>query len=564
MNVRKIIIFLIMILFISSFLPSINATKIDNNTDICNQKIIQTSDIEYEELTIDGNDFDSITGEWQHHGDGRSIEMSKDQGECYASYHFNIDMDSYKGSFKIGVEFKEWGALFISSGPSFLIKNKNTGKYINIWDGICGGIDHPVDNFRWYWKELTGDLNKYIDNGKIYFKIYAHPNVYTVLRSIGLSYDKTDYRALLMTVENYDDPKVTDLTTVRGDFNKVKEALLRSNTPWSLDLLIDDIKPATYNNVKNSLDSLKEKSGLNDITYISYNGHGGTKDTINSQREGDVDDEVLCLKDYTTQGDSGYMRDDEFADYLVEIKGYKIVILDCCKSNGFKDDIIESTPTIAMFMPSDYETQYGYYSPDFGHSFFTFSVISGLSINKYDDEITVNDFYNNLKKSYDSTCDIFFPGIDMSTYPDSISGELAKVVLINGFQNSVPDSLSISGPSEVKINHEARYTFKVEDDDNDYIDLYVFWETSYKKGHFEHFYSKRSGSEIESSFTWTSFNSNTGVSVLARDKYGAVSIWNTMDVKLEKSRGKGINNMHSIFFEKIFNQFPKLYQFLFI
>jgi hypothetical protein len=134
-----------------------------------------------------GRLFYDISGEWRRYDDV-SIQMSKDQGSCNAYYTFDIGVSSVKDSMKIGIEFIEWGAYILSSGPNLYLWDYNKGEWVLKWEGVCGPLNHP-QSYTWFEKTISGDSNRYIKKGIVKLRIYAHENTNTVLRSLRLKYD---------------------------------------------------------------------------------------------------------------------------------------------------------------------------------------------------------------------------------------------------------------------------------------------------------------------------------------------------------------------------------------
>jgi len=100
-----------------------------------------------------------------------------------------------------------------------------------------------------------------------------------------------------------------------------------------------------------------------------------------------------------------------------------------------------------------------------------------------------------------------------------------------GRSNDPPDTPTISGPLEGKIDIDYDFNFSSKDPDGDDIYYYVYWGDNWPiwNGPFP------SGKEIKLNHTWTSKLPYT-ICVKARDEYGFKSNWSSIEFTIPKNK----------------------------
>jgi len=123
-----------------------------------------------------------------------------------------------------------------------------------------------------------------------------------------------------------------------------------------------------------------------------------------------------------------------------------------------------------------------------------------------------------------------------------------------GRLNNPPETPTISGPLEGKIDIEYSINFSATDPEGDDVYFYVYWGDSWPiwYGPFP------SGKEIKLNHTWTSKLSYT-IRVKAKDEYGFRSNWTTKEIIIPKTK----SNEHNInIFSLFYKQFPNMVMLL--
>ncbi len=147
--------------------------------------------------------------------------------------------------------------------------------------------------------------------------------------------------ALLIGVNDYEDPEIDDLSGAVNDVNNLYEVLVRELAiPKDNIAVLKDCR-ATRARVVAELKKLS-KAKPQDTVIIHFSGHGSKlpdDDGDESERAGesrlDAHDEVLCLYDTRKKSGKNALRDDELAGFLSAIEAAEVaVILDCCFAGG--------------------------------------------------------------------------------------------------------------------------------------------------------------------------------------------------------------------------------------
>jgi len=139
----------------------------------------------------------------------------------------------------------------------------------------------------------------------------------------------TDYRALCIGVDDYQDPGILDLRAPSFDVDRMRQVFENSRfgnnqfTFTRLDTLIG--KEATGENILQSISSSFSEADSNDISYFYFSGHGYS----------DGETSTILPYDALAENASKDITVDELALALRNIPGTKVVILDSCHSGGF-------------------------------------------------------------------------------------------------------------------------------------------------------------------------------------------------------------------------------------
>lgn len=139
----------------------------------------------------------------------------------------------------------------------------------------------------------------------------------------------SDYRALCIGINDYQDPVIQNLNAPSYDVARMREVFENSHfgdmqTPFAaLNALIG--AQATRSNVLQSIDSSFSAADNNDVSYFYFSGHGWSN--------GDAT--TILPYDAVASTSSQDISVDELASALGNIPGTKVVILDSCFSGGF-------------------------------------------------------------------------------------------------------------------------------------------------------------------------------------------------------------------------------------
>ena len=211
----------------------------------------------------------------------------------------------------------------------YINKNLFESRGITIADECNQGIDQEI-------KLQSGKNEVFVQfnvNGQL-FK--------SEVRTIDYNPDKkaSNYHALLIAVQDYNDLGIKDLSKPIQDANELKDVLLKEYTfdNSSVNLLINPNKET----IINELIKLQGELGVNDNLIIYYSGHGVNKNEVGYWLPSNA------VKDNR----STWFSNSEFRDYLNGIKTeHTLVIADACFSGsifsgGFRD--VESFPCEEM------------------------------------------------------------------------------------------------------------------------------------------------------------------------------------------------------------------------
>jgi hypothetical protein len=211
----------------------------------------------------------------------------------------------------------------------YINKNLFESRGITIADECNQGIDQEI-------KLQSGKNEVFVQfnvNGQL-FK--------SEVRTIDYNPDKkaSNYHALLIAVQDYNDLGIPDLSKPIQDANELKDVLLKEYTfdNSSVNLLINPNKET----IINELIKLQGELGVNDNLIIYYSGHGVNKNEVG----------YWLPSNAVMDNRSTWFSNSEFRDYLNGIKTeHTLVIADACFSGsifsgGFRD--VESFPCEEM------------------------------------------------------------------------------------------------------------------------------------------------------------------------------------------------------------------------
>jgi hypothetical protein len=160
--------------------------------------------------------------------------------------------------------------------------------------------------------------------------LFLTPNSIAVINLNFREYDNSvnkivnekEYRAILIGIKDY--PGDFDLPYSINEILSFKETLLNGGNWNDQNIKVITDSQATKSNIYDAIDWLKSNADTNDISVFYYAGHGGR--TTNN--------EYLLV--YNSS-----ISDIELDDKLDEINGEIVVILDCCYSGGFIEEVGE-------------------------------------------------------------------------------------------------------------------------------------------------------------------------------------------------------------------------------
>jgi len=365
-----------------------------------------------------------------------------------------------------------------------------------------------------------------------------------------MSNTSSKYRAVLIAISDYPGTE-HDLNTPVKNLDSMHKCLIKGSNSYYVETLKDD--SATLDNVNSKLDWLKNKATDDDISLFYFCGHGTQIDTKNSEREGDTKDECLVLYDE-------FMPDDDFIDKILEIKGYVIVILDCCKSAGFEEDLDYKykkdgdlwSQTKVFFISAFKENQNLFEIPILESSLLTFPLVGSLSTSNYDDTITIDEMYMMTQELFEQGKNVFKIGYagGLNIYPHRGTNRYYDVMdlpIIKGFKNYRPWIEEFNVPE--KSGKKCEINVRLRDDNNDFIKIFVRWGDNANGGWIDDKYTNYDVATLRNTY---SKNGNYEISVIAQDDKGSISYWQTKEVKIEgKSRLSRFLNQFSTIFQKI-------------
>ena len=161
-----------------------------------------------------------------------------------------------------------------------------------------------------------------------------------------------------------------DLRYTDDDAREIN-SLLKSQG-YETKLLLD--RDVTKTNIKNSMGWLQLNATKKDTVVFYFSGHGYQDRDVGIKDEKDGLDEYLVNHDYEK---NGMLRDDELAEYMKDIDGTKVVVLDTCHSGGFIDgssDLAEDGYVVITASDAD---EYSQESPRLENGVFTYYFLKG-------------------------------------------------------------------------------------------------------------------------------------------------------------------------------------------
>ncbi|MBN2322956.1 MAG: caspase family protein [Spirochaetes bacterium] len=144
----------------------------------------------------------------------------------------------------------------------------------------------------------------------------------------------TAFYALIVGIDLYDDPLISDLSYCKADANGMRAMLLQHG--WDdgeITLLLDS--EATKSAILSAVESMAQAAFPGDYLFIFYSGHGSYV-TDTSGDESDGTDEAIVPVDFDTGDLSTLLLDDELGSALSGCRTEKgVFIFDSCNSGGF-------------------------------------------------------------------------------------------------------------------------------------------------------------------------------------------------------------------------------------
>jgi hypothetical protein len=139
------------------------------------------------DIFLNGNEYDNITGEWEDWSDNygdNAIHMSEGNGECMATYIFDLGVTVINEGMQVGIFFYDLAANPFAGGPGLHIYNWEDNSYTEI-DNVGDWNEPP----RWAW-EIPDYSNDYVNNttGEVKVRIKNHWDDETFLYKVGVKY----------------------------------------------------------------------------------------------------------------------------------------------------------------------------------------------------------------------------------------------------------------------------------------------------------------------------------------------------------------------------------------
>jgi len=176
--------------------------------------------------------------------------------------------------------------------------------------------------------------------GQKYIAIIDVPGKQLAFIEVPVEQNKTDYRAFLVGVGDYENFDFTngDLVSPSYDVDRAYQVLNQCkfgslNTEFSSIVELKDTQ-AKKSAILQGIESTFAGADSNDISYFYFRGHGFEDNGISYLAPTDAKIYV-DLPLIGTIGEGSLISVDELEKALSSIPGIKIVLLDCCYSGGF-------------------------------------------------------------------------------------------------------------------------------------------------------------------------------------------------------------------------------------
>jgi hypothetical protein len=144
----------------------------------------------------------------------------------------------------------------------------------------------------------------------------------------------TAFHALIIGINEYIDPGITDLQYCVNDANEMRSRLLQLG--WldeEITLLLDG--EATKDAILSAIGSAVDDCSPKDYILIYYSGHG-TRIADSSGDESDGTDEAIVPVDFVLGNNSTLLLDDDMGNTFASCRTEKgVFIFDSCNSGGF-------------------------------------------------------------------------------------------------------------------------------------------------------------------------------------------------------------------------------------
>ncbi|UCB46715.1 MAG: caspase family protein, partial [Spirochaetota bacterium] len=230
----------------------------------------------------------------------------------------------------------------------------------------------------------------------------------------------TAFHALVIGINQYNDPAINDLDYCVNDANGIHDSLIQNG--WKeeeITLLLDG--EATKTAILSAINSIVGDANPNDYILIFYSGHG-TAIADSDGDESDGIDEAIVPVDYIYGNASTLILDDDIGKSFSTCRTEKgVFIFDSCNSGGFINmalgtggeaqaryvhvmDIKGSGTNGDLdilnlpVMTSSDETEYSFELPALQHGVFSYFILAGLKNRNAD---TNDDAFITIRELFD-------------------------------------------------------------------------------------------------------------------------------------------------------------------
>jgi hypothetical protein len=145
-------------------------------------------------------------------------------------------------------------------------------------------------------------------------------------------------RALLIGINDYSSPSVTDLRGAVNDVTMIRRILTTRFGLAERDVTVLVDAQATRKGILAALERLVGEAGTDDVVYIHFSGHGSQVEDLNGDEQADHMDETILPHDAREPGVPDII-DDEFERLFARLRSrHALIVLDSCHSGtGTRD-----------------------------------------------------------------------------------------------------------------------------------------------------------------------------------------------------------------------------------